>query len=30
MSFINLAYYAGCLGIIGVRGNVLALKWDGA
>jgi hypothetical protein len=30
ISFIDLAYYAGCLGAVGVRGDVLALKWDGA
>ena len=28
--FIDLAYYTGCLGIIGIRGNILALEWDGA
>ena len=30
MSFIDLAYYASCLGTVGVRGDVSALKWDGA
>ena len=30
MSFINLAYYAGCLGAVGVRGDVSTLKQDGA
>ena len=30
MSFIDLAYYTGCLGAVGVRGDVLVLKWDGA
>ena len=29
MSFIDLAYYASCLGAVGVRGNILVLKWDG-
>ena len=28
--FTDLAYYAGCLGAVGVRGDVLALEWDGA
>jgi hypothetical protein len=28
--FIDLAYYAGYLGAVGVRGDVSALKWDGA
>ena len=28
--FIDLAYYAGCLGVVGVRGGVLVLEWDGA
>ena len=30
MSFTDLACCAGCLGAVGVRGDVLALKWDGA
>ena len=30
MLFTDLASYAGCLGAVGVRGDVLALKWDGA
>ena len=30
MSFIDLACCAGCLGAVGVRGDVLALEWDGA
>ena len=30
MSFIDLACCAGCLGAVGVRGDVSALKWDGA
>ena len=30
MSFTDLAYYASCLGAVGVRGDVSALKWDGA
>ena len=30
MSFTDLAYCAGCLGAVGVRGDVLALEWDGA
>ena len=30
MSFIDLAYCASCLGAVGVRGDILALKWDGA
>ena len=30
ISFTDLAYYAGCLGAVGVRGDVSALKWDGA
>ena len=30
MSFTDLAYCAGCLGAVGVRGDVSALKWDGA
>ena len=30
MSFTDLAYYAGCLGAVGVRGDVSALKWDRA
>ena len=29
MSFIDLACCAGCLGAVGVRGDVLALEWDG-
>ena len=29
MSSIDLACCAGCLGTVGVRGDVLALKWDG-
>ena len=28
--FINLAYYTGCLGAVGVKGDISALKWDGA
>ena len=30
MSFTDLACYAGCLDAVGVRGDVSALKWDGA
>ena len=30
MLFIDLACYAGCLGAVGVRGDVLVLEWDGA
>ena len=30
VSFTDLAYYAGCLGAVGVRGDVSALKWDRA
>ena len=30
MSFTDLACYAGCLGAVGVRGDVSALEWDGA
>ena len=30
MSFTDLAYYAGCLGAIGVRGDISALKQDKA
>ena len=30
ISFIDLACCAGCLGAVGVRGDVLALKWNGA
>ena len=30
MSFIDMAYYAGCLGAVGVRGDVSALEQDGA
>ena len=30
MSFTDLACCAGCLGAVGVRGDVSALKWDGA
>ena len=30
MSFTDLAYYTGCLGAVGVRGDVLALEQDGA
>ena len=30
MSFTDLACCAGCLGAVGVRGDVLVLKWDGA
>ena len=30
MLFIDLAYCAGCLGVVGVRGDILVLKWDGA
>ena len=29
MSFTDLACYAGCLGAVGVRGDVSALEWDG-
>ena len=28
--FIDLAYCASCLGTVGVRGDILALKWDRA
>ena len=27
--FIDLACCASCLGAVGVRGDILALKWDG-
>ena len=30
MLFTNLAYYASCLGVVGVRGDILVLKWDRA
>ena len=30
MSFTDLACCAGCLGAVGVRGDILALEWDGA
>ena len=30
MSFTDLACYTGYLGVVGVRGDVSALKWDGA
>ena len=30
ISFIDLACCAGCLGAVGVRGDVSALEWDGA
>ena len=30
MSFIDLAYCTSCLGVVGVKGDVLALEWDGA
>ena len=30
ISFIDLAYYTSCLCAVGVRGDVSALKWDGA
>ena len=30
MSFTDLACCTSCLGIVGVRGDVSALKWDGA
>ena len=30
MSFTDLACCAGCLGAVGVRGDVSVLKWDGA
>ena len=30
MSFTDLAYCAGCLNAVGVRGDVSALGWDGA
>ena len=30
MLFIDLTYYTGYLGAVGVRGDVSALKWDGA
>ena len=30
MSFTDLACCAGCLDAVGVRGDVLALEWDGA
>ena len=30
MLFIDLACCAGCLGAVGVRGDVSALEWDGA
>ena len=30
MLFTDLACCAGCLGAVRVRGDVLALKWDGA
>ena len=28
--FIDLAYYASYLGTVGVKGDISALKWDGA
>ena len=28
--FADLAYCTSCLGAVGVRGNISALKWDGA
>ena len=28
--FIDLACCASCLGVVGVRGDILVLKWDGA
>ena len=30
MSFTDLAYYVGCLGTVRVRGDILALKQNGA
>ena len=30
MLFTDLAYCTSCLGAVGVRGDVSALKWDGA
>jgi hypothetical protein len=30
ISFTDLACCAGCLGAVGVRGDVSALEWDGA
>ena len=30
MSFTDLAYCAGCLGAVGVRGNISALEVNGA
>ena len=30
MLFIDLVYYTGCLSTVGVRGDISALKWDGA
>ena len=30
MSFTNLAYCTSYLGAVGVKGDVSALKWDGA
>ena len=30
MSFIDLACCAGCLGAVGVRGDISAFEWDGA
>jgi hypothetical protein len=30
MLFTDLACCTGCLGAVGVRGDVLALEWDGA
>ena len=30
MLFTDLACCAGCLSAVGVRGDVLALEWDGA
>ena len=30
MLFTDLAYCTSCLGAVGVKGDVLALEWDGA
>ena len=30
MLFIDLACYASCLSTVGVKGDILALKWDRA
>ena len=30
MLFIDLAYYASYLGVVGVKRDVLVFKWDGA